>query len=81
VQQWLAAQRIADDLCSDTACDFLARRLARGVVKTAATLLRVDNRAIENLERSQAGPKRSHAMAARFYAGDRSGVEAGQWSG
>jgi uncharacterized protein YjbI with pentapeptide repeats len=64
VQTWLAAQRIADDLCSDAACDFLARRLPRGVVKTAVTMLRDEPRAIERLQRLLDGSAWSHAMAA-----------------
>jgi uncharacterized protein YjbI with pentapeptide repeats len=64
VQMLLAAERIGADLRWDADCDFLAKRLPRELVRTAAVEVRGEERAIEHLHRLLAGPAWSHAMAA-----------------
>jgi uncharacterized protein YjbI with pentapeptide repeats/energy-coupling factor transporter ATP-binding protein EcfA2 len=64
VQELLAAERLAADLHGEAACDCLAHRLPRRLVKTAASLLAGDERAVEHLHRLLAGPSWSHAMTA-----------------
>jgi uncharacterized protein YjbI with pentapeptide repeats len=60
----LAAERIAADLHGDAACDYLAHRLPRDLVKVAALLARGDEAARVHLLRLLAGPAWSHAMSA-----------------
>jgi uncharacterized protein YjbI with pentapeptide repeats len=60
----LAAERIGADLHGDAACDYLAHRLPRDLVKTAALLAKGDEAAREHLLRLLAGPAWSHAMSA-----------------
>jgi uncharacterized protein YjbI with pentapeptide repeats len=63
-QVLLAAERIAADLHGDGACDYLAHRLPRELVKTAALLSAGDLQALEHLHGLLAGPAWSHAMSA-----------------
>jgi uncharacterized protein YjbI with pentapeptide repeats len=63
-QGLLAAERIAADLHGDAACDYLAHRLPRDLVKTVALLAAGDERALEHLHALLAGPPWSHAMSA-----------------
>jgi uncharacterized protein YjbI with pentapeptide repeats len=60
----LAAERIAADLHGDAACDYLAHRLSRDLVQTAAGLCAGDEAARAHLVRLLAGPSWSHAMSA-----------------
>jgi uncharacterized protein YjbI with pentapeptide repeats len=59
----LAAERIAADLHSEAACDFLAHRLPRPLVEATAILARGSKRAQEHVERLLSGPPWSHAMS------------------
>jgi uncharacterized protein YjbI with pentapeptide repeats len=63
-QGLLAAERIAADLHGDGACDYLAHRLPRDLVKTAAALAAGDLQALEHLHGLLDGPSWSHAMSA-----------------
>ena len=63
-QRLLAAERIAAELHGDGDCDCLATRLPRDLVRSAATLVAKDPRALEHLHRLLAGPSWSHAMSA-----------------
>ncbi len=62
-QKLLAAERVAVELHGNGACDFLAGRLPRDLVRTAAGLLADDARALEHLHQLLAGPSWSHAMS------------------
>jgi uncharacterized protein YjbI with pentapeptide repeats/energy-coupling factor transporter ATP-binding protein EcfA2 len=64
VQVLLAAERVAAELHGEGDCDWLAARLPRDLVGSAATLLRDDARALERLRRLLAGLPWGHAMAA-----------------
>lgn len=75
VQKWLAAERIAADLQSDAACDCLALRLPRELVRAAVAAIGNRARAVEHLKELLAGPPWSHAMAASLlHAMDRAWV-------
>ncbi len=63
-QVLLAAERIAADLHGDGPCDYLAHRLPRDLVKTAAMLSAGDLQALEHLHELLDGPAWSHAMSA-----------------
>jgi uncharacterized protein YjbI with pentapeptide repeats len=63
-QLLLAGERMAADLHTDADCDFLAARLPRDLVRTAARLVAGDERAFDHLRRLLAGPAWSHAMSA-----------------
>jgi uncharacterized protein YjbI with pentapeptide repeats len=60
----LASERVAADLHGDAACDYLAARLPRDLVRAAAALIARDPRAVERLHGLLTGPPWSHAMAA-----------------
>jgi uncharacterized protein YjbI with pentapeptide repeats/energy-coupling factor transporter ATP-binding protein EcfA2 len=62
-QLLLAAERVAADLHGDGACDYLAKRLPRELVRSAAQFLAHDGRALDHLHRLLQGPSWSHAMA------------------
>jgi uncharacterized protein YjbI with pentapeptide repeats len=64
VQALLAAEQVAADLLGAGACDYLARRLPRDLVKTAASLCAGDRRALAHLHRLLTGPSRGQAMTA-----------------
>jgi uncharacterized protein YjbI with pentapeptide repeats/energy-coupling factor transporter ATP-binding protein EcfA2 len=63
MQVLLASERIAADLQGEADCDFLAKRLPRGLVQATGNLIREDERAREHLHALLAGPPWSHAMA------------------
>jgi uncharacterized protein YjbI with pentapeptide repeats/energy-coupling factor transporter ATP-binding protein EcfA2 len=63
-QLLLASERMAADLHGEWDADFLALRLPRDLVRTAATLIAEDARAKETLLRLLTGPPWSHAMSA-----------------
>jgi uncharacterized protein YjbI with pentapeptide repeats len=73
VQMLLAADRVAADLDSEAACDFLAVRLPRELVSAAAAVLAAFPRACDHLEQLIAGPEWSHAMAASLLHATRQG--------
>jgi uncharacterized protein YjbI with pentapeptide repeats len=60
----LAADRIVADLRDGAACDFLACRLRRELVRAAARVIPPGDRAVDRLRELVAGPPWSHAMAA-----------------
>jgi uncharacterized protein YjbI with pentapeptide repeats len=64
VQLLLAAERIAADLHGDAACDFLALRLPRELIRSAGREIASDLQAQSHLQDLLAGPPWSHAMAA-----------------
>jgi uncharacterized protein YjbI with pentapeptide repeats len=64
VQLVLATERVAADLNGEADCDFLALRLPRDLVRSAAAAAAGDERALAHLHRLITGPSWSHAMAA-----------------
>lgn len=64
MQILLASERIATDLHGEADCDYLAKRLPRGLVEAAGRLVAEDDQALEHLHALLAGPSWSHAMAA-----------------
>jgi uncharacterized protein YjbI with pentapeptide repeats/energy-coupling factor transporter ATP-binding protein EcfA2 len=59
----LAAERVAADLHGEGACDYLAARLPRELVKAVGTLIAPDAQALAHLRALLAGPAWSHAMS------------------
>ncbi|HEV3444121.1 MAG TPA: pentapeptide repeat-containing protein [Gemmataceae bacterium] len=64
VQLLLAAERIAIDLRSEAACDFLKLRLPRELIEAAVCEIKGEAQVRSRLEGFVAGPDWSHAMAA-----------------
>jgi uncharacterized protein YjbI with pentapeptide repeats len=69
VQRLLAAERIKADLQTEAACDYLASRLPRALVRATASILAGDGSALERLRDLLAGPPWSHPMAASLLHG------------
>ena len=63
MQVLLASERIAADLRGEADCDFLAKRLPRGLIEATGFLVGEDERAQEHLHTLLTGPSWSHAMA------------------
>ncbi len=78
-QLLLAAERLAADLESDADCDWLARRLPRDLVRSAAVLISDNVRVLNRLRTFMDGPEWGHATAASLlHAADPGWVPSGE---